>query len=102
MIKELKEKIKSKEKIIDEKKKKTKEFYDFIEDINKKTKENRKIIIIKKLKNLSNKEFDNKSYLKIKKGDILLIDNPNIRNKDVLDKIKDKVNIIIYKQKPWS
>lgn len=60
-----------------------------------------KNIMLKKLKNLGSSEFENKkAQLNIKEGDILLVENPNIISQDVYEKIKDKISIIVYKEKP--
>jgi predicted RNase H-like nuclease (RuvC/YqgF family) len=56
--------------------------------------------LIKKLNNLGSSEFENKNkFLNIKEDDILFIDNPNIFNNKVIEKLKGKVRIIIYKKK---
>lgn len=54
--------------------------------------------LLKKLDNLGSLEFENKNkFLNIKDKDILLINNPNIFNNKVIEKLSDKVRVIIYK-----
>jgi len=56
--------------------------------------------LLKKLNNLGSFEFGNKNkFLNIKEEDILLVDNPNIFNNKVVEKIKNNVKAIIYKNK---
>jgi predicted RNase H-like nuclease (RuvC/YqgF family) len=60
-----------------------------------------KNILLKKLDNLGNIEFEKKeTLLNIGKGDVLLVDDPNIISEKTMAKIKNKVSIIIYNKKP--
>ena len=55
--------------------------------------------LLKKLKNLGSLEFNQKNrLLNINEGNILLVEDPNIISQDVIEKLKDKVNIILYKK----
>ncbi len=54
--------------------------------------------LVKKLRNLGYDEFMSKNrLLKIKKDDILLVDNIDIVNNRILEFLKNKIKIIIYK-----
>ncbi len=56
--------------------------------------------LAKKLETLGRQEFDEKSkILKIKKDDILLVDDINIFSQNLLDLLKNKISVIIYKGK---
>jgi len=58
-------------------------------------------ILLKKVDNLGSIEFENKkSILNIKDDDVLLVKNPNIMSQNVYDSIKEKINIIVYKERP--
>ncbi|MFH1072519.1 MAG: DUF460 domain-containing protein [Nanoarchaeota archaeon] len=59
-------------------------------------------VVLKKLKNLSSEEYTKKQFLNLHKGDILLIDNPNIANEKVVKSIRENVEIIICKEKPMK
>ncbi len=55
-------------------------------------------VLVKKLNNLGSKEFYEKNkLLRIKHGDILLIENTSIISDNVINEIKDLVTYIIYK-----
>ena len=83
--------IKSKEENIDYLRKEIDKIYDFFSDLGNN-------YLVKKLKNLGYEEFMSKNrILKIKKNDILLVDNIDIANNRILEFMKDKVRIIIYK-----
>ena len=57
--------------------------------------------VAKKIKNLGSIEFEAKSkLLKIQKDDVLLVDDSNTFSQNVIDFLKNKINIIIYKGKP--
>lgn len=59
-------------------------------------------VLLKKLDNLGLREFEKKeSILNIKEGDILLVKDPDIVSKETINKIKDKVNLVLYR-KPVS
>jgi uncharacterized protein len=54
----------------------------------------------KKLDNFGKDEFNLKEkLLNIKKGDILLVDNINVSSESVIDLLRNKISIIIYKGK---
>jgi len=56
--------------------------------------------LLKKLNNLGSLEFENKNrFLNIGKGDTLLVDDANVFNSKIIEKLKDKVKIIVYKKK---
>lgn len=58
--------------------------------------------LLKKLDNLGIREFEKKeSILNIKEGDILLVKDPDIVSKETINKIKGKVDFVLYK-KPVS
>ncbi|KYK27227.1 hypothetical protein AYK26_04155 [Euryarchaeota archaeon SM23-78] len=59
-------------------------------------------VLVKKLEDLSQDEFEAKSFLNIGKNDILWINNPSSISKKVLDSIKGKVKIIITNKIPRS
>lgn len=60
-----------------------------------------KNILLKKLDNFGNIEFEKKEkLLKISKDDILLVDDPNIISDKAIDKIKNKVYVVVYNKKP--
>ena len=65
---------------------------DFVADLNDK-------VLIKKLRNLTMNEFEDKQFLKIREGDILLVKNPNIVSHKLLEILQDKVKIIITREK---
>ena len=55
--------------------------------------------LLKKLNNLGSLEFEDKTkFLNVGEGDILLVNNPNIFNNKVVEKIKGEVRIIVYKK----
>lgn len=55
--------------------------------------------LLKKLNNLGNLEFESKNrFLNIKENDILLIENPNIFNNKVIEKLKGIIKAIVYKE----
>jgi len=54
--------------------------------------------IVKKLANLGKAEFEMKSFLNIKEGDILLVEDPNICNTGIIKDLKRKIRIIITKK----
>ncbi|MFH1054149.1 MAG: DUF460 domain-containing protein [Candidatus Woesearchaeota archaeon] len=57
-------------------------------------------VVLKKLDDLGNDEFEKKNkILKIEEGDILLVDNPSVVSYKVLSYLKDKVSIIVSKKK---
>lgn len=59
-------------------------------------------VLLKKLDNLGLKEFEKKkNILNIKRGDVLLVEDPDITSEKVISELKGKVNIIFYK-KPIS
>lgn len=69
--------------------------YEFLSTIGKNT-------LLKKLENLGYNEFESKNkILKIKEGDILLVNDANICSEKTINLLKDKINIILYK-KPIS
>ncbi len=95
LIKELYKEIDKKERQIIQTEEKTKLLSEFL--LNTKN-----LVILKKLENLGQKEFEAKQkIIKIQEGDILLVDDPNIFSKKIVDSIKEKVSIIIIK-KPIS
>ncbi len=56
------------------------------------------VFVLKKLDNLGSAEFNRKHHLlNIAKNDILLVDNPNIISNEVINFLKEKVNVIITK-----
>ncbi len=58
-------------------------------------------VLLKKLDNFGNIEFEKKQkLLKISKDDILLVDDPNIISDKAIDKIKNKVHVVVYNKKP--
>ncbi|MDP7116293.1 MAG: DUF460 domain-containing protein [Candidatus Woesearchaeota archaeon] len=58
-------------------------------------------LLAKKIENLGSQEFFSKSrILKIDKGDILFVNNPNIISDNVMEIIKRKIEYIIYNQEP--
>ena len=60
-----------------------------------------KNVLLKKLDNLGNVELEKKEkLLNIAKGDVLLVDDPNIISENTISKIKNKVFVIIYNNKP--
>lgn len=59
-------------------------------------------ILVKKLDDLSQDEFEAKKFLDIGQNDILMINNPSSISKKVIDKLKGKVEIIITKKIPRS
>ena len=65
---------------------------DFVADLNDK-------VLIKKLRNLTMNEFEDKQFLKIREGDILLVKDPNIVSHKLLEILQDKVKIIITREK---
>ena len=59
------------------------------------------VVILKKLDNLGSAEFSRKKmFLNIKKDDILIVNNPNIISNDVMNFLKDFVEVIIAKIPP--
>lgn len=54
--------------------------------------------ILKKLDTLGIKEFNFKNkILRIQRNDILLVENPNIVNSDIVDFLKNKIFVIVYR-----
>jgi len=59
-----------------------------------------KSYLLKKLNNLGSLEFENKNrFLNIGKGDVLLVDDANVFNSKIIEKLKDKVKIIVYRKR---
>ena len=60
-----------------------------------------KFTILKKLENLGSAEFSKKIQdLRITNGDILLVNNPNIMSAEVIQFLKDRVDVIIAMEDP--
>ena len=60
-------------------------------------------VVIKKLPNLRYHTYETyNKMLGIKKGDILFVEQPNESNPDIVHKLKDIVEIIIYRTPPWE
>lgn len=58
-----------------------------------------KNVLLKKLRNLGSEEFERKNrILNIQEGDVLLVEEPNIISKNVIDYLKQRVQIIINKK----
>jgi predicted RNase H-like nuclease (RuvC/YqgF family) len=58
-------------------------------------------VLVKKIDNLGSAEFEKKkTELSIQKDDILLVNNPNIISENVYQAIKNKINIIIFREAP--
>ena len=56
--------------------------------------------LLKKLNNLGNLEFENKNrFLNIKEEDILLVEDANVFNIKIIEKLKNKIKIIVYKKR---
>jgi len=84
--------LKAKDENIDYLQKEMDKIYDFFSDLG----EN---YLVKKIRNLGYEEFMSKNrLLKIKKNDILLVDNIDIANNRILEFLKNKIKIIIYKK----
>ncbi|MCK5282969.1 MAG: DUF460 domain-containing protein [Nanoarchaeota archaeon] len=91
---ELEKRLRENEKEISELRKEIKKAHSFISRLNR-------CYLLKKLNNLGIREFEGKKEgLNISKGDILLVGNVNIYNRDVLKLMEDKINVIIYEEKP--
>lgn len=55
-------------------------------------------VVIKKLRNFLTEEFESKNKtLKIVEGDVLLVENPNEYSESTINKLKEKVSIVFYK-----
>ena len=95
LIKEMHKEIIKKEQQIKETENRTELLNEFLSNLNN-------IVLVKKLANLGQKDFEAKQkIIRIQEGDILLVDDPNIISQEILNKIKEKVSIIINK-KPVS
>ncbi len=58
-------------------------------------------VILKKLENLGASEYSFKNkHLNIQENDILLVDNPNIVSKKVIEKLKPLIQFVIYRNPP--
>lgn len=56
--------------------------------------------LLKKLNNLGSLEFENKNrFLNIGKEDILLVEEVNVFNPRVTERLKDKIRLIVYKKR---
>jgi len=56
--------------------------------------------LLKKLRNLGKEEFKKKNrIINIQDKDILLVDDPNITSKKVIEFLKNKIEVIIFKKK---
>lgn len=87
----LESEIKNKDGIIESSVKKIRIFNNYLSKWNE-------IFILKKLDNLGSSEFSKKKdLLNIAKNDILLVNNPNITSKNIINYLKNKVRIIITK-----
>lgn len=94
-IKSLENLLKLKEKDVEHMKSVVRRFNNILSNINN-------FYILKKLDTLGIKEFNFKNkILNIQGNDIFLVDNPNIVSNEVVDLLKNKVFIIVYK-KPIS
>lgn len=92
LIKEMHKEIIKKEQQIKEAENRTELLNEFLSNITN-------IVLVKRLANLGQKDFEAKQrILRIKEGDILLVDDPNIISQEILNKIKEKVSIIINKK----
>lgn len=55
--------------------------------------------LLKKMDNLSETEYQKKEFLNLQKGDLLLVGDANIVSESVVQKLKGKVEVIVYKKK---
>ncbi len=85
--------------ILEHKKTEGKELKEKIKELNQFLANLGNRIVIKKLNNLSYDEILKKSYLNIKEGDILLVSDASISDKDAINFLKDKVSIIVCRKK---
>ena len=91
-IKFLENTIKSKEKNTEELRSSIKKYNNILSNISN-------YYILKKLDTLGMTEFNFKNkILNVQGNDILLVDNPNIVNSDIVDFLKNKIFIIVYKK----
>ena len=91
-IKFLENMIKSKEKDIEYLRSLAKKFNRILSNINN-------FYILKKLGTFGANEFSFKNNaLNIQRNDILLVDNPNIFSSSVIDYLKEKVFVVVYKK----
>ncbi|MFC1648659.1 DUF460 domain-containing protein [Nanoarchaeota archaeon] len=56
-------------------------------------------ILVKKMRNLSQKEYEKKQWLNMQRGDVLLVDDPNVASSRVLEDLRSKVHVIIHRAK---
>ena len=55
--------------------------------------------VLKRLSNLGSKEYElKKKLLKINSGDILFVDDLNISSKKVINELKGKIDVVVYKK----
>ncbi len=91
-IKSLENLLKLKEKDVEHIKSIVRKFNNILSNINN-------YYILKKLDTLGINEFNFKNkVLNIQKNDIILVDNPNIVSNEVIDLLKNKVFMIVYKK----
>lgn len=85
-------------KDLDFKNQEVKELYEAISNLNAFIPEVDKNVLIKKIKNLGAIEFENKNrLLRLKKGDVLLVDDLSIISEKTINLIKSKVDLIIFR-----
>lgn len=90
---ELNKKIDENNKVIQELNRKIENLYRIFSELNSK-------YVLKKLNNLSEREYEKKkSVLKIVKGDILFVDDVNIYSEKIIEILKDTVQVIVCKNK---
>lgn len=90
-IKSLEETKKSKDMELERLKKLMKRFNNIISNIND-------FYVLKKLDNFGINEFVFKNrVLKIKRNDVLLVDNPNIASGSTIELLRNKVSMVVYK-----
>jgi predicted RNase H-like nuclease (RuvC/YqgF family) len=71
-----------------------------IKKLNQFIQKSKKSVIIKRLKNLGNEDYNKrKNMLKIQKEDILLVDDISVISETVIKEIQDNIKIIIYNKK---
>lgn len=85
--------------IIKKKEKENKNLDKKLSDINKLILDMKESIVLKKLKNLGEKEYNKKdSILNIKENDILFVEDADSYSDKIIKKLKEKISIIICKK----